>query len=152
MEITLYIIRNLDIKLAHAVFMLRITERLGGGWRIIFFFASTEYNINSATKMICLLLGLFSKFMRVLVFTFFQIYLEVRFIWRRIWLLLPTLQLGAICLGCWVSISRISDNKHHVGDVVAGALIGAAGTLFTVCIFPNCVTYVTTTKITNILT
>ena len=33
-----------------------------------------------------------------------------------------------------MSISRISDNKHHVGDVVAGALIGAAGTLFTVCI------------------
>ena len=48
-------------------------------------------------------------------------------------LLLPTLQLGAVCLGCYVSISRISDNKHHVGDVVAGALIGAAGTLFTVC-------------------
>lgn len=60
------------------------------------------------------------------------IYLEVRFIWRRMRLLLPTLQLGAVCLGCYVSISRISDNKHHVGDVVAGALIGAAGTLFTV--------------------
>ena len=27
-------------------------------------------------------------------------------------------------------LSRISDNKHHVCDVVAEALVGAAGTLF----------------------
>lgn len=60
------------------------------------------------------------------------IYLEVRFMWRRVRLLLPTLQLGAICLGCWVSVTRVSDNKHHWGDVLGGAILGALGTIFTV--------------------
>lgn len=59
------------------------------------------------------------------------IYLQVRFIWRRSRLLLPTLQLGAICLGCWVAMSRVSDNKHHWSDVVGGAILGAIGSFST---------------------
>ena len=32
-------------------------------------------------------------------------------------------------------MTRVSDNKHHWGDVVGGVIIGAIGTLFTVCYF-----------------
>ena len=62
----------------------------------------------------------------------FQVYLQVRFIWRRSRLLLPTVQLGAICLACWVSVSRVSDNKHHWSDVVGGIILGAIGCILTV--------------------
>ena len=64
----------------------------------------------------------------------FQVYLHVRFIWRRSRLLLPVIQLGAICLACWVAVSRVSDYKHHWSDVVGGAILGALGCVFTVCV------------------
>lgn len=59
------------------------------------------------------------------------IYLQVRFIWRRSKLMVPTIQLGAICLGSWIAMSRVSDNKHHFSDVLGGAILGAIGALFT---------------------
>lgn len=77
------------------------------------------------------------------------IYFQTRFIWRRSKLLLPTLQLGAICLGCWVSITRVSDNKHHWSDVIAGALLGAIGSIFTykfISCLPHCSRNLTVTS------
>lgn len=77
------------------------------------------------------------------------IYFQTRFIWRRSRLLLPTLQIGAICLGCWVSITRVSDNKHHWGDVVGGTILGAIGSFFTykfISCLPHCSRNLTVTS------
>ena len=37
-----------------------------------------------------------------------------------------SMQAGCLAFAVFCSLSRISDNKHHPGDVVAGSLLGAA--------------------------
>ena len=37
-----------------------------------------------------------------------------------------SMQVGCLAYAVFCSLSRISDNKHHPGDVVAGSLLGAA--------------------------
>jgi len=48
----------------------------------------------------------------------------------------PIVQTGALAIAWFVSLSRISDNKHHWSDVLAGAIIGslaAVVTLYNAC-------------------
>ncbi|XP_045180027.2 phospholipid phosphatase 1-like [Mercenaria mercenaria] len=53
------------------------------------------------------------------------VYLQLRFIWtQKIRILLPLIQVGIICASAFVCISRVNDNKHHFGDVIAGAILG----------------------------
>lgn len=41
----------------------------------------------------------------------------------------PILQVAAICLAAYVSISRLQDYKHHASDVIGGGIIGIVFTL-----------------------
>ncbi len=45
-------------------------------------------------------------------------------VFRGLKILRPFLQFGIFTLAFYVSLTRISDYKHHPGDVVAGALVG----------------------------
>lgn len=49
--------------------------------------------------------------------------------WPRFRVFCPILQLAAICLAAYVSISRLQDYKHHTGDVIGGGIIGIVFTL-----------------------
>lgn len=49
--------------------------------------------------------------------------------WPRLRVFCPILQLAAICLAAYVSISRLQDYKHHTGDVIGGGIIGIVFTL-----------------------
>jgi len=40
--------------------------------------------------------------------------------------LVPFLQLIAVAFAIWVSLTRLTDFKHHPGDVLVGAILGAA--------------------------
>ena len=40
------------------------------------------------------------------------------------YLQVPTIQLSGFGFAFWVSMTRITDNQHHPGDVIAGALLG----------------------------
>ena len=53
-----------------------------------------------------------------------QLYLQARFKWSGSKLLRHFLQALAIYLAVWVSLSRISDYKHHWSDVLSGAILG----------------------------
>ncbi|XP_056021260.1 phospholipid phosphatase 1-like [Ostrea edulis] len=65
--------------------------------------------------------------------TYLIIYIQIRV--RRHWPMLrvacPMLQLVAICLAAYISISRLQDYKHHSGDVIGGGIIG---TIFSVIV------------------
>ncbi len=50
--------------------------------------------------------------------------LQLRVVFRGLKILRPFLQFGIFTLAFYVSLTRISDYKHHPGDVVAGALVG----------------------------
>ena len=38
--------------------------------------------------------------------------------------LVPTIQLSGFGFAFWVAMTRITDNQHHPGDVIAGSLLG----------------------------
>ena len=48
-------------------------------------------------------------------------------------LLRPTLQILFFSLALYTGLTRISDYKHHWSDVFAGAVLGAAVAMFSVC-------------------
>ncbi|ESO95337.1 hypothetical protein LOTGIDRAFT_117144, partial [Lottia gigantea] len=52
------------------------------------------------------------------------IYLEVRFTWRGLLLMKPLLQTMLFCIAYYISMSRISDYKHHWSDVLGGSILG----------------------------
>ncbi|WAR10072.1 PLPP1-like protein [Mya arenaria] len=54
-----------------------------------------------------------------------HIYLHERFIWaRKVRIFIPTIQTGLLIAGVYICISRMSDNRHHAGDIIAGAVLG----------------------------
>ncbi|ESO10394.1 hypothetical protein HELRODRAFT_194939 [Helobdella robusta] len=62
----------------------------------------------------------FSTFVAV----YLAIYLQARFTWRGAALLKHLCQAALIYGAYYVCLSRVSDNKHHPTDVLAGAFIG----------------------------
>ncbi|XP_033118851.1 phospholipid phosphatase 2-like [Anneissia japonica] len=54
-----------------------------------------------------------------------SLYLESRWSWHGSYLLKPFTQLCLMYLAFYVCVSRMLDNKHHLGDVFCGAFIGA---------------------------
>lgn len=65
------------------------------------------------------------------VMTYLAMYIHFRILtnWPRLRVFCPILQLAAICLAAYVSISRLQDYKHHTGDVIGGGIIGIVFTL-----------------------
>lgn len=64
---------------------------------------------------------------------YFIIYLQIRFLWRKqIRIILPILQVGVVCAATFVCVSRVTDNKHHFSDVIAGAILGTVVAILTV--------------------
>nr|XP_022331226.1 phospholipid phosphatase 1-like [Crassostrea virginica] len=57
------------------------------------------------------------------------IQLRVRTNWPKLRVVCPILQLAAISLAAYVSISRLQDYKHHAGDIIGGSLIGVIFTI-----------------------
>ncbi|XP_067654955.1 phospholipid phosphatase 1-like [Haliotis asinina] len=58
---------------------------------------------------------------------FFIVYIQSRNLKRHLGLMPATLlQAAAVCLALYTCISRITDNKHHVTDIIAGSCIGSA--------------------------
>jgi len=49
---------------------------------------------------------------------------KARALFRGLKVLRPFLQFGIFALAFYVALTRISDYKHHPGDVVAGAVVG----------------------------
>jgi len=62
-----------------------------------------------------------------------QLYLQSRFTWSGSKLLRHLIQALAIYLAVWVSLSRVSDYKHHWSDVLAGSILGTLLACLTVC-------------------
>ena len=52
--------------------------------------------------------------------------------WKFSRLLRPFLQVGFFWVALGTSASRISDFKHHAGDVLTGALLGVVVAILTV--------------------
>ncbi|OON19124.1 PAP2 family protein, partial [Opisthorchis viverrini] len=48
-------------------------------------------------------------------------------------MLRPVLQTAIICFGLYVAISRFTDNKHHVTDIIGGVILGAGTALTLLC-------------------
>ncbi|KAL3855656.1 hypothetical protein ACJMK2_014863 [Sinanodonta woodiana] len=57
-------------------------------------------------------------------FTYFIIYLQVRFIWTRLEVFRLLLQAVFMGIAIYVGCSRIMDYKHHWSDVLGGAVLG----------------------------
>ncbi|XP_069126922.1 phospholipid phosphatase 1-like [Argopecten irradians] len=68
-------------------------------------------------------------------FVYIMIYLQVRFKWRKCWLLRPFIQVILFYMAYYTSLSRISDYMHHWSDVLGGALLG----IFVCCLVVFCV-------------
>ena len=66
-----------------------------------------------------------------------QLYLQARFTWSVSKLLRHFLQAIAVYLAVYVSLSRISDYKHHWSDVLSGAILGC----FIACLTVNRLLY-----------
>ena len=62
-----------------------------------------------------------------------QLYLQARLPIHRLRALRLALQTVAIAGAFYCGLSRVSDNKHHPTDVLAGAILGVLAALFTVC-------------------
>ncbi|XP_051941019.1 phospholipid phosphatase 3-like [Hippocampus zosterae] len=52
-------------------------------------------------------------------------YLEARLTWREARLLRPVLQFFLFLLAIYTGLTRITDNRHHPSDVLAGFILGA---------------------------
>ncbi|KAK3591655.1 hypothetical protein CHS0354_040563 [Potamilus streckersoni] len=65
-------------------------------------------------------------------FTYFIIYLQVRFIWTRIYLFRPLLQAAFMGVALYIAFSRIMDHKHHLIDILGGAVLGIIVAVLTV--------------------
>ncbi|XP_061414154.1 phospholipid phosphatase 3-like [Lethenteron reissneri] len=63
---------------------------------------------------------------------FLVLYVEARLRWQGARSLRPLLQAVALLLAMFVGLSRVSDYKHHVGDVAAGFLQGGLVAVFVV--------------------
>lgn len=63
--------------------------------------------------------------------TYIIVNLNIRFTWKGIRLLLPLMQLIIVCVFSYVGVSRVTDNKHHASDVIAGFFLGFIVALFT---------------------
>ncbi|KAL3855314.1 hypothetical protein ACJMK2_014861 [Sinanodonta woodiana] len=57
-------------------------------------------------------------------FTYFMIYLQVRFIWTRVHLFRPLLQALFMGVALCIGLSRVMDYKHYWSDVLGGAVLG----------------------------
>ena len=58
--------------------------------------------------------------------TFLVIYIEKYLRYSDPWIVISKvfIQVGIACLAIYTSLTRISDNKHHPTDVLAGMLLG----------------------------
>ncbi|OWF38592.1 phospholipid phosphatase 1-like isoform X1 [Mizuhopecten yessoensis] len=65
-------------------------------------------------------------------FVYIMIYLQMRFKWRKCWLLRPFIQVLLFYMAYYTSLSRISDYMHHWSDVLGGAVVGLAVCLLVV--------------------
>ena len=70
---------------------------------------------------------------RVNIFSrLFQIYIEDRLLITFSVLLKSLVQIVIVILALYACVSRVSDNRHHVSDVVAGGFLGIIVALYTV--------------------
>ncbi|XP_076112969.1 phospholipid phosphatase 3-like isoform X1 [Mytilus galloprovincialis] len=60
------------------------------------------------------------------------VYLQIKFKWRKCWLVRPFLQLVAFFLAYYTALTRISDYMHHWSDVLGGAILGIIVCFFTI--------------------
>ncbi|CAH4029070.1 unnamed protein product [Pieris brassicae] len=60
----------------------------------------------------------------VFTMVFLALYLQTRFTWKGSKLLRHIMQLIVIVMAWYTCLSRVSDNKHHWGDVLGGFVIG----------------------------
>lgn len=67
-----------------------------------------------------------SKLIRSVNLQSFQIYLQIRMKWGGSKLFKHFLQFAVLMMALFISLSRISDNKHHWSDVLAGLFVGVA--------------------------
>lgn len=60
------------------------------------------------------------------------VYLQLKFRWRKCWLVRPLIQLGIFVMAYYTALSRISDYMHHWSDVLGGAVLGAVVCFFVI--------------------
>ena len=63
---------------------------------------------------------------------FFQIYIEDRLLITFSVLLKSLVQIVIVILCLYTCVSRVTDNRHHASDVVAGGFLGIIVALYTV--------------------
>lgn len=69
----------------------------------------------------------------VAMFAAVYLALYIHYIFNKKYVLVKALfQTGFLCISLYVCFSRISDYAHHWYDVLAGAILGCAGSLYTV--------------------
>ena len=66
---------------------------------------------------------------------YFQIYLQYRMKWKFTRLLRPFLQVICIYAAVWISLTRVYEYHHRLGDTLGGAFIGTVCGILTVNIF-----------------
>jgi len=82
------------------------------------------------------------------------VYLQQQMVGRDFRLLKPLIQVGCVLFALFTSLSRISDYKHHAGDVAGGALLGLtmAAISYRLMIFKSGVRNNTATSTTSLMT
>ena len=69
---------------------------------------------------------------------FLVFYLHKRgFVIRTLRIIIPGISLVAIILALFTALSRVSDNKHHPTDVLAGSLVGATSAAYACYLVPS---------------
>ncbi|KAJ8044181.1 Phospholipid phosphatase 1 [Holothuria leucospilota] len=66
------------------------------------------------------------------LFVYWAVYLQQRFVFSPTPLIRPFLQVVGISLAVFCAETRVSDYKHHAGDVVAGGFLGTVIVILTV--------------------